>query len=83
MITPRQCKAARALLGWTQAKLAQKAGLTVDTVSRFEHGKSDTRGQAMIAMETAIRHAGIKLIPPDEREGEGLRFASVKTGTKA
>jgi transcriptional regulator with XRE-family HTH domain len=83
MITPRQSKAARALLGWTQAKLAQKAGIPLDTIKRFERSKSDTRGQAMIAMETAIRHAGIKLIPPDEREGEGLRFASVRASAKA
>jgi transcriptional regulator with XRE-family HTH domain len=78
MITPRQCQAARALLGWTQAELAEKAELTLDTVSRFEQSKSDTRGQAMIAMEAAIRHAGIKLLSPEGGEGEGLRFASVK-----
>lgn len=78
MISPRQCKAARALLGWTQAKLADEAEITLDTVSRFENAKSDTRGQAMIAMEAAIRSAGINLIPADGREGEGLRFASAK-----
>jgi transcriptional regulator with XRE-family HTH domain len=78
MITPRQCKAARALLDWTQADLAEKAELTLDTVSRFEQSKSDTRGQAMISMEAAIRQAGIKLLSPEAGEGEGLRFASAK-----
>jgi transcriptional regulator with XRE-family HTH domain len=78
MITPRQCKAARALLGWTQAELAEKAELTLDTVSRFEQSKSDTRGQAMIKMEAAVRQAGIKLLSPEDGEGEGLRFASTK-----
>jgi transcriptional regulator with XRE-family HTH domain len=78
MITPRQCKAARALLGWTQAELAEKAKLTLDTVSRFEQGKSDTRGQAMIKMEAAVRQAGIKLLASEGGEGEGLRFASAK-----
>ena len=78
MITPRQSKAARALLGWTQAELAEKAELTMDTVSRFEQEKSDTRGQAMISMEAAIREAGIKLLAPENGEGEGLRFVSMK-----
>jgi transcriptional regulator with XRE-family HTH domain len=78
MITPRLCKAARALLDWTQADLAEKADVTMDTVSRFEQGKSDTRGNAMIAMEAAIRQAGIKLLQPENGEGEGLRFASAK-----
>ena len=78
MISPYQCKAARALLGWTQLKLAEKARITLDTVKRFERAKSDTRGQAMIKMEAAIREAGIKLLPPEHGEGEGLRFASAK-----
>ena len=78
MISPHQCKAARALLGWTQAKLAEKSGVTLDTVKRFERAKSDTRGKAMIKMEAAIREAGIKLLAPENGEGEGLKFASTK-----
>jgi transcriptional regulator with XRE-family HTH domain len=78
MISPSQSKAARALLGWTQAKLAQKSGIPLDTVKRFERAKSDTRGKAMIKMEAAIRQAGIKLLPAENGEGEGLRFTSVK-----
>jgi len=78
MISPSQSKAARALLGWTQAKLAQKSGIPLDTVKRFERAKSDTRGKAMIKMEAAIRQAGIRLLPPENGEGEGLRFASAK-----
>ena len=78
MISPSQSKAARALLGWTQAKLAQKSGIPLDTVKRFERAKSDTRGKAMIKMEAAIRQAGIKLLPAENGEGEGLRFVSAK-----
>jgi ribosome-binding protein aMBF1 (putative translation factor) len=78
MISPRQSKAARALLGWTQLKLSEKAGIPLDTVKRFERAKSDTRGKAMIKMEAALRQAGIKLLAPENGEGEGLRFASTK-----
>lgn len=75
MITPRQSRAARALLGWTQVKLAAEADIGIDVVRRFERSESDTRGQAMISMEKALRRGGVKLIPPDDREGEGVRIA--------
>jgi len=78
MISRRQCKAARALLGWTQRKLAQKSGIPLDTVKRFERGISDTRGEAMRALENTIRDAGVKLIPPEHGEGEGLKFAKAQ-----
>lgn len=78
MITPRQCKAARALLGWTQPDLAEKADIALDTVKRFERRQSDTRGQAMIAMEKALRRGGVKLISADEQDGEGVRIAGTK-----
>ena len=41
-MSPRQCKAARALLGWKQDKLAVKAGISKRTVVRFESGEPAT-----------------------------------------
>ena len=35
-ITPEQCRAARALLGWTQTDLANKMGFHTNHVWRFE-----------------------------------------------
>lgn len=78
MITPRQCKAARALLGWTQAELADASGIPKDTISRFENRKSDTRGQALIEVEKAIRRGGVKLIQAEGGEGEGVKVARAK-----
>lgn len=39
-IVPYQCQAARALLGWSQAKLASLAEVPRSAVSRFENGES-------------------------------------------
>ena len=77
MITPRQCRAARALLGWTQAGLAKEADIGLDVVRRFERSESDTRSSGVIAIEKAIRRGGVELILADERKGEGVRIASV------
>ncbi|MER2519936.1 MAG: helix-turn-helix transcriptional regulator [Bdellovibrionales bacterium] len=43
MITPRQIRAARALLGWDSADLAEKAGLTRATLSNIENGLVQAR----------------------------------------
>jgi ribosome-binding protein aMBF1 (putative translation factor) len=78
MITSRQCRAARALLGWSQAGLAKEADIGLDVVRRFERSESDTRSSGIIAIEKAIRRGGVELILPDESKGEGVRIASVK-----
>ncbi len=36
MISPQQCRAARTLLGWSQAELAARANVSAATISRFE-----------------------------------------------
>ena len=38
MITGEQVKAARALLGWSQMKLADEAGLNASTIVKMETG---------------------------------------------
>jgi ribosome-binding protein aMBF1 (putative translation factor) len=78
MITPRQSKAARSLLGWTQKDLAEEAKINLAVVTRFERNEVDTRGKALIAIEKAIRRGGIDLIYADDRKGEGVRLASAK-----
>lgn len=37
-MTPKQCKMARAGLGWTVSDLAEKAGTRPATISNFERG---------------------------------------------
>jgi transcriptional regulator with XRE-family HTH domain len=57
MITPRQVRAARALLGWTQEMLADKALVALTALKRLESGRlkvrEDTYNQVRRALETA------------------------------
>lgn len=63
MITVRQLKAARALLGWTQLDLATKAGLSRPTIERLEEadgpvdrpigGQKETADKIVTALERA------------------------------
>ncbi len=62
MITPRQCKAARALLGWNQHGLAKGAGISTPTVGDFERGARSPIHGTMEKIELALKTAGIRFI---------------------
>lgn len=61
-MTPRQCRAARALLGWKQSILAHRAGVGLSTVAQFEAGNWRTYPRNIEAMEKALNHAGIRFV---------------------
>lgn len=72
-----QCRAARALLGWSIADLAKAAGVGVMTVNRFEAG-SPVRASSTNLIEAAFAAAGLAFIAAGEassRGGEGVRFS--------
>lgn len=77
MITPRQIRAARALLGWSQQELADKAIVSVNALARLESGKVDPRASTLEAIETTLARAGIEFIPSGSK-GEGVRLVSPK-----
>lgn len=75
MITARQIRAARALLGWSQQDLADKAIVSLNAITRLERGEVDPRMSTVTAVQKAIAKAGVELISGDERKGEGVRMA--------
>lgn len=78
MISSRQIRAARALLGWSQQQLADKAIVSINALTRLERGEVDPRMSTVEAVETALTKAGIEFIAADGRKGEGVRMASAK-----
>jgi predicted transcriptional regulator len=77
MITPRQIRAARALLGWSQQHLADKAIVSLNAVTRLEKGNVDSRVSTVGAIEKALTRAGIEFLPSDTK-GEGVRLRNPK-----
>lgn len=73
MITPRQIRAARALLGWSQQQLADKAIVSLNALARLEIGNVDSRVSTMMAIQKALIKAGIEFLDADEK-GEGVRL---------
>jgi transcriptional regulator with XRE-family HTH domain len=80
MITPQQCRAARALLGWTQLTLADKAKIGVVTLRQFELGANMPRRATIHVIERALSEAGVHFIQEDEAGGAGIRFQKQITG---
>lgn len=62
-LTPAQCRAARALLHWSQADLANKAGIAKRTVSYFESDLRPLNPRTRRALAEAFNKAGITVDP--------------------
>jgi transcriptional regulator with XRE-family HTH domain len=74
MITGHQIRAARALLGWTAANTADRAGLTRETVQRLEQHDDipPSRTQSLLVLKRIFEEAGIEFIGAPG-EGPGVR----------
>lgn len=73
VISPAQTRGARNMLGWTQAELAEKAGVGLSTVKKLESGQN-VRPAFVECVQRAIEDAGVRPINADEWGGEGVRF---------
>lgn len=75
MITPAQCRAARALIQWSQQQLADTAKVGVVTVRQFELGGSP-RNATLDVLRRALEDGGV--IFQDDGEtiegGPGVRL---------
>jgi transcriptional regulator with XRE-family HTH domain len=72
-ITPEQCRAARALLGWSQRDLAAKSKAGIVTIQNFETAKTEPVAGTLLLLRQAFERAGIIFIPKDGG-GVGVRL---------
>ncbi len=78
MLTAEQLRAARAILRWEQSMVAEKAGVSVETIKRLERDDGPlggTRAGTLHAIESVFRAAGIEFIP-ENGGGAGVRLKS-------
>ncbi len=81
MITAAQMRAARALLGVDQRKLAEMSGLSLPTIQRMEASDGVIRGNvdSLMKLVDALTVAGIDLIAEgvvSSGGGRGVRLRS-------
>ena len=74
MIEAAQVRAARALIGWSQAELADASGLPLSIVDRFESGASENiPAETVDKMRAALESGGVAFIPKNGG-GAGVRL---------
>jgi transcriptional regulator with XRE-family HTH domain len=60
-----QLRMARAAVGWGVRELAEKAGVTANTVTRIENG-ADAKQSTMDALQRALEAAGVEFTNGDQ-----------------
>jgi len=85
MITAAQLRAARALLGIDQRRLAELAGVSLPTIQRMEASDGTVRGVVGTLMKVveALESSGIELIGDGQAsvgQGRGVRLKSPRDG---
>ncbi|HLY45820.1 MAG TPA: helix-turn-helix transcriptional regulator [Stellaceae bacterium] len=80
MITAAQLRAARALLGIDQRRLAELSGLSVPTIQRMEASEGVIRGNvdSLMKLIAALDTAGIELIAEGAVSADGGRGIRLK-----
>ncbi|WP_377810864.1 helix-turn-helix transcriptional regulator [Azospirillum sp. A29] len=72
-IFPDQCRAARALLNWSQADLAERAKVAKQTLADFERGARTPYARTLADIRAALEGAGIQFIAANGG-GAGVRW---------
>ena len=75
MLKTEQIRAARALLGWNQQRLAQEANVSIATVRRIEGRSGMVQGfvSTLFSIQTALENAGVRFLDDDVDGGIGVR----------
>jgi transcriptional regulator with XRE-family HTH domain len=72
-LTPGQCRAARALIGWSQDELAAASNVAKATIANFELGKRASYARTLEDLCAALESAGVIFVA-ENGEGPGVRL---------
>lgn len=72
-LSPDQCRAARALLDWSQGDLSSTSKVATKTLADFERGKRTPYDRTLADIRAALETAGIEFIP-ENGGGAGVRW---------
>lgn len=74
VLHPTQCRAARALLRWSQHELSVRSGVKILALQRFETEKSNPFVSTRDKIERTLINAGIELTDTGDVIGVTLRL---------
>jgi transcriptional regulator with XRE-family HTH domain len=77
MITPEQCRGARAMLGWSREELAGRSKVANATLADFEAGKRSPYNRTLVDVQRALEEGGVDFLPDN-----GVRLRPRRTTAK-
>lgn|SRR5262249_22621182 len=80
VLTPKQLRAARAMVGWSREDLAEKSGVSAITTKQFENGDTDPRLSTLHKWRRALEAAGVMFIDPNALSAEGGAGVRLRAG---
>jgi transcriptional regulator with XRE-family HTH domain len=83
MLTPDQLRAARALVDWTREDLADKSGVSRNTVKGFERDGTDPKLSTLHKWRRALEAAGVEFIDDGRKSDEGGPGVRFRPGARA
>jgi DNA-binding XRE family transcriptional regulator len=72
VLTPKQLRAARALLGWSREQLASESGVPLPTLNKIEVGKTDPKLTTAGKLRRTLEDAGVIFVDPTAEHGPGV-----------
>ncbi|MGO7015673.1 helix-turn-helix domain-containing protein [Rhizobium leguminosarum] len=81
MINGSQCRAARALIDFSRERLAISAGVSIESISRFESKLTEPTDEEVSALQAALEQAGAVFIS-DNGRGIGVRLKFTRSDAK-
>jgi predicted transcriptional regulator len=75
LILPEQCRAARALVDWSQQELAKRATVARKTIADFELGQVTPYPRTLRDVVAALEDGGVEFVAPEKGVyGAGVRL---------
>lgn len=73
ILTPAQCRAARAMIEWSAERLSQASGVGLQTLRNFEVRFHRPDERTLRRLRITLEAAGVMFVPENGR-GAGVRF---------
>lgn len=74
VLVAEQCRAARALIGWSRGELAERSGVAASTLADFEANKRAPYARTLADIRRTLEAAGVVFIASDAEAGPGARL---------
>lgn len=78
-LSPAQCRAARALLDWSQAKLSAESKVATKTLADFERGNRTPYERTLNDIKVTLEAAGVIFVD-ENGAGPGVRLRKSESG---